>query len=78
MMLVDAGAAVNLLPYGMCRKIGRTEEDLIKTNVVLNDFKSSPTPAKGVLNVDLTIGHKTVSTSFFIVDSKGHYLALLG
>ena len=62
----------------MCRKIGKMEEDLIKTNVVLNDFKGSPTPAKGVLNVDLAIGHKMVSTSFFIVDSDGHYSALLG
>ena len=48
-MLVDTGVAVNLLSYGVCRKIGRTEEDLVKTNVVLNDFKGSPTPTKGVL-----------------------------
>ena len=48
-MMVDTGAAVNLLPYAVCCKIGRTEEDLIKTNVVLNDFKGSPTPTKGVL-----------------------------
>jgi len=78
MMMVDTGAAVNLMPYAVCRKIGHAEEDLIKTNVVLNDFKGNQTPAKGVLNVDLTIGHKTVSTSFFVVDSDGHYLALLG
>ena len=77
-MMVDTGAAVNMLPYTVCRKICRTEEDLIKTNMVLNDFKGNPTPAKGVLNVDLTIGHKTVSTSFFVVDSDGHYSALLG
>jgi len=77
-MMVDTGAAVNLLPYAVCCKIGRTEEDLVKTNVVLNYFKGNPTPAKGVLNVDLTIGHKTVSTSFLVVDSDGHYSALLG
>ena len=77
-MMVDTGAAVNLLPYVVCRKIYRTEEDLIKTNVVLNDFKGNPTPAKGVLNVNLTTGHKIVSTSFFVVDSNGHYSALLG
>jgi len=77
-MMVDTGVSVNLLPYAVCRKIGRTEEDLIKTNVVLNDIMGKPTPAKGVLNVDLTIGHKTVSMSFFVVDSDGHYSALLG
>ena len=77
-MMVDTGASVNHLPYAVCRKIGRTEEDLIKTNVVLNNFKGNPMPAKGVLNVDLTIGHKTVSTLFFVIDSNGHYLSLLG
>ena len=69
-MMVDTGASVNILPYAVCRKIGRTEEDLIKTNVVLNNFKGNPTPAKGVLNVDLTIGHKTVSTLFVVIDSN--------
>ena len=77
-MIVDTGTVVNLLPYTVCRKIGRTKEDLVKTNVVLNDFKGNPTPAKGVLNVDLTIGHKTVSTSFFVMDSDGCYSAEIG
>ena len=77
-MMVDTGVEVNLLPYAVYRKINRTEEDLIKTNIVLNDFKGNPTPAKGVLNIDLTIGHKTVSTSYFVVDSDGCYSAPLG
>ena len=69
-MMVDIGASINLLPYAVCRKIVRMEEDLIKTNVVLNDFMGKPTPAKGVLNVALTIGHKTVSTLFIVIDSN--------
>ncbi|KAK1683114.1 hypothetical protein QYE76_043962 [Lolium multiflorum] len=77
-MLVDTGAAVNIMPYSMLRRLGRSTEDLIKTNVTLSDFNGQPSEAKGVLNVDLTVGRKTIPTSFFIVDSKSTYAVLLG
>ena len=69
-MLVDTGAAVNLMPYSVLRRLGRSAADLIKTNVMLNDFNGQPSEAQGVLNVELTVGRKTVPTSFFIVNSK--------
>ena len=37
-MLVDTGAAVNLMPYSVLRRLGHSAADLIKTNVMLNDF----------------------------------------
>lgn len=37
-MLVDGGADINLMPYTTIRKLGRVEEDLIKTNMVLKDL----------------------------------------
>ena len=37
---------------------------------MLNDFNGQPSEAQGVLNVELTVGRKTVPTSFFIVNSK--------
>ena len=77
-MLVDTGAAVNLMPYSVLRRLGRSAADLIKTNVMLNDFNGQPSEAKGVLNVELTVGPKTVPTSFFIVNSKSTYTVLLG
>ncbi|KAK1620658.1 hypothetical protein QYE76_026175 [Lolium multiflorum] len=52
--------------------------DLIKTNVTLSDFNGQASDAQGVLNVDLTVGRKTVPTTFFIVDSKSSYAVLLG
>jgi len=51
-MMVDGGAAVNLMPYTTFRKLGRTTEDLIKTNMVLKDFGGNPSGTKGVLNVE--------------------------
>jgi len=77
-MLVDTGATVNLMPYSVLHRLGRYAADLIKTNVMLNDFNGQPSEAKGVLNVELTVGRKTVPTSFFIVNSKSTYTVLLG
>jgi hypothetical protein len=72
-MLVDTGAAVNIMPYSVLRRLGRSAEDLIKTNVTLSDFNGQASEAQDVLNVDLTVGSKTVLTSFFIVSSKSTY-----
>jgi hypothetical protein len=77
-MLVDTGAAVNIMPYSVLRRLGRSTEDLIKTNIKLSDFNGQASEAQCVLNVDLTVGSKTVPTSFFIISSKSTYTVLLG
>jgi hypothetical protein len=77
-MLVDTGAAVNIMSYSVLRHLGRSAGDLIKTNVTLSDFNGQALEAQGVLSVDLTVGNKTVPTSFFIVNSKSTYNILLG
>ena len=70
--------AVNQMPYVVFQKFDRDDNDLIKMNIVLNDFKGEATGAKCVFNVELTIGRKTVNTSFFVVDTKRSYSVLLG
>jgi hypothetical protein len=76
-MLVDTGAAVNIMPYSVLRRLGCSAEDMIKTNITLSDFNGQASEAQDILNVDLTVGSKTVLTSFFIVSSKGTYTVLL-
>jgi hypothetical protein len=44
-MLVDTGAAVNIMPYSMLRRLGRSSSDLIKTNVTLSDFNGQASEA---------------------------------
>jgi hypothetical protein len=78
MMLVDTGAAVNIMPYSVLRKLRHSVGDLIKTNITLSDLNRQTSEAQGVLSVDLTVGGKTVPTSFFVVNSKGSYTVLLG
>jgi hypothetical protein len=77
-MLVDTGAAVNIIPYSVLRKLGASVGDLTKTNITLSDFNGQTSEAQGVLSVDLTVGGKTVPTSFFVVNNKGSYTVLLG
>nr|AAM08874.1 Hypothetical protein with similarity to putative retroelements [Oryza sativa Japonica Group] len=77
-ILVDGGAAVNLMPYATFRKLGKNAEYLMKTNMVLKDFGGNPTEANGVLKIKITVGSKTVPTTFFVIDGKGSYGLLHG
>jgi hypothetical protein len=77
-MLVNTGAAVNIVPYSVLHRLGCSVEDLIKTNFTLSNFNGQASEAQGVLNMDLTVGSKTVPTSFFVVSSKSMYTVLLG
>jgi hypothetical protein len=77
-MLVDGGASVNLMPYTTFRKLGKGPEDLIKTDMMLKDFGGNVSKTRGAINVELTIGSKTLLTTFFVIDEKGLYSLLLG
>ncbi len=77
-MLVDGGAAVNLMTYSLFKKLGRGDNELKKTNMILNGFNGEPMEAKGIFSVELTVGNKTLPTAFFIVDVQGNYNVILG
>ena len=77
-MLVDGGAAVNIMPMTTLRKLGKNADDLTKTNMMLRDYGGGTSEAKGVLNVELTVGSKTLPVSFFVIEGKGAYSLLLG
>ena len=46
--------------------------------MMLKDFEGVVSPAVGALCVDLTIGSKTLPTTFFVINGKGSYSLLLG
>jgi hypothetical protein len=77
-MLVDGGASFNILPLSLFKKLGHIKSDLKHTNLSLSGFAGDPTDAKRIICKELTIGSKTVPTTFFMVDMKGHYNMLLG
>ena len=77
-MLVDEGASINLIPYTTFRKLGKGPGDLIETGMMLKDFGGNASKTRGAINVELTIGSKTLLTTFFIIDGKGSYSLLFG
>ena len=66
------------MPYTTFRKPGKGPEDLLETDMMLRDFRGNTSKTQGAINVELTIGSKTLLTTFFVIDGKGSYSLLLG
>jgi hypothetical protein len=66
-MLVDGGAAVNLMPYSIFKNLERKDDELMKTNLMLNGVGDNPMEAWGVVFMELTVGSKSFATAFFVV-----------
>ena len=77
-MLVDGGASVNLMPCTTFHKLGKGPGDQIETSMMLKDFGGNASKTQGAINIELTIGSKTLVTTFFVIDGKGSYSLLLG
>lgn len=60
------------------RKIGKTQKDLIPTNMKMMNFTRGATVAMGVLVAKITVGLKTMYSTSFIVDAKPAYSVLMG
>jgi hypothetical protein len=77
-MLVDGGVIVNLMSYSLFKKLGGSDEELIKTNMTVNGVGGSkPMGAKGVISMEL-IGSKTLATTFFVAETEGNFSLILG
>ncbi|KAI5355298.1 hypothetical protein L3X38_008193 [Prunus dulcis] len=78
-VMVDGGAAINLLPHRLLSKMGRTEKDLIPTRLTVTNFAGDITKTHGILDVDVIVGTKELKIAFFVVDTTSTtYNALLG
>ncbi|WP_428037077.1 retropepsin-like aspartic protease, partial [Amphritea sp.] len=49
-MLIDGGAAVNLMSYSIFKKLGREEDELVKTNLTINSVGGNPMEDRGVIS----------------------------
>jgi hypothetical protein len=76
--LVDGGAAVNLLPHFLLKKIGLSESDLKQHNVVLCNYEGKSGSSFGAIEVDLVVGTVKMATLFLVVESTANYNQLLG
>jgi hypothetical protein len=77
-MLIDGGAVVNLMSYSVFKKLGREDDELVKTNLTLNGVGGNPKEARGIVSMELTVGSKSLATAFFVVEVQGNYSVILG
>jgi hypothetical protein len=76
-IIIDGGASVSIMPVALFEKLGCREGDLRRTNMSLSGFSGEPAEAKGIVSKEITIGSKTMPSTFFVVDVKGRYNVLL-
>ena len=62
----------------MYQKVRLGEDDLIQTDMMLKNFEGVVSRTRGTICDDLTIGSKTLPTTFFVINGKGSYSTLLG
>jgi hypothetical protein len=77
-MLVDGGATVNLMSYSIFKKLGRKDDELMKTNQTFNGVGDNPMESWGVVSMELTVGSKSLTIAFFVVKVQGNYGVILG
>jgi hypothetical protein len=66
-MLIDGGAAINLMLFSIFKKLGRKDNELMKTNLMLNGTGGSLMEAQGIISMELTVGSKLLTIAFFVV-----------
>jgi hypothetical protein len=78
-MLVDGGSIVNLMPYSLFKKLGGSDDELIKTNMTVSGVRGGePMGAKGVISMEITVGSKTLATTFFVAETQCNFSLILG
>lgn len=74
-VLVDGGAAVNILPWAVLRKLGKNEQDLLPTDLCISNFTG------GISRGGIPCRHdcrEQDSNDFFVVEARAAYNALVG
>ncbi|XP_021824643.1 uncharacterized protein LOC110765743 [Prunus avium] len=77
-VFVDCGATVNILPYSLMRKLDKSKEDLIPSDVVMSSFVGDKSKTIGVLPLKITVADQTRVAAFYVVESSVDYNILLG
>jgi hypothetical protein len=78
-MLVDGVAIVNLMSCSLFKKLGGSDDELIKTNMTVSGVGGGESMgAKGVISMELTVGSKTLATAFFVAETQGNFSLILG
>ena len=77
-VLVDGGAAVNLMSQPLLKIIGKCDADPKPHNKVFSNYEGKTGFSLGALQVNLTVGSVTRPTLFMVMPSKANFNLLLG
>lgn len=77
-VLIDNGSIVNVIPLRVLLSLGKTENDIILTNLVVTAKTGDVARTLGVIPLQIIVGSKTSVTVFFVINSIASYKLLLG
>nr|KYP34103.1 hypothetical protein KK1_044978 [Cajanus cajan] len=77
-VLVDGGAAINILPRTMLKRFGKTIADLKPHNILISDYAGKSSQPEGMILLDVQIGSVKRKTMFIVTPSKANFNVLLG
>jgi hypothetical protein len=78
MMLIDGGAVINLMSYSIFKKLGREHDKHVRLTLRLTLWGGNQMEAHGVISMELTVGSKSLATTFFVIKVQGNYSVILG
>ncbi|CAL2270626.1 unnamed protein product [Prunus armeniaca] len=76
-VFVDCGATVNILLYSLMKKLDKSKEDLIPSDVVMSSFVGDKSKTIGVMLLKITVVDQTRVAAFYVVESSVGYNILL-
>ena len=76
-ILVDEGAAFNILSRSMLHRFARTVEDLIPHNIVVFDFCGKPSDFEEVVCLDVSVSKRRRPIVFLVISSQANFNMLL-
>ncbi|KAM2661192.1 hypothetical protein EV2_023530 [Malus domestica] len=76
-VFVDCGATVNIMPVNVMKALRRSNDELIPSGIIMSSFIGDKSHTKGVLPLAVNIAGRNHMITFFIIDSKTEYNALL-
>nr|KYP31280.1 hypothetical protein KK1_048525 [Cajanus cajan] len=77
-VLVDGGAAVNILPKTMLKMFGKSLAHLKPHNLMISDYVGTSSHPEGLILLDVQIGSVKRTTMFIVTPSKANFNVLLG
>ena len=67
-ILMDNGSAINIIPLRLLNALGKSEKDLISTDITALAFIREIIGVSRVLPIEITVGSRRSLTAFFVVE----------